>query len=218
VSANTTSGFSVVTYTGSGVAGTIGHGLGAAPAMVIVKSRSATGDWPVYHASLGNGSNLLLNSAAASASSSTIWNSTSPTSSVFSVGINTTSNTVTVTYVAYVFAEVPGYSKFGSYTGNGSADGPFCFTGMRPAYVMYKKAGGPDGDWVVLDVKRDPTNVTARYLAPNASQAESNDPPFIDILSNGFKMRRASGGSNENGVLYIFAAFAEFPFKYSLAR
>ena len=218
VSANTTSGFSVVTYTGSGVAGTIGHGLGAAPAMVIVKSRSATGDWPVYHASLGNGSNLLLNSTAASASSATIWNSTSPTSSVFSVGINTTSNTVTVTYVAYAFAEVPGYSKFGSYTGNGSADGPFCFTGMRPAYVMYKKAGGPDGDWVVLDVKRDPTNVTARYLAPNASQAESNDPPFIDILSNGFKMRRASGGSNENGVLYIFAAFAEFPFKYSLAR
>jgi hypothetical protein len=218
VSANTTSGFSVVTYTGSGVAGTIGHGLGAAPAMVIVKSRSATGDWPVYHASIGNGSNLLLNSSAASASSSTIWNSTSPTSSVFSVGINTTSNTVTVTYVAYAFAEVPGYSKFGSYTGNGSADGPFCFTGMRPAYVMYKKAGGPDGDWVVLDVKRDPTNVTARYLAPNGSQAESNDPPFIDILSNGFKMQRASGGSNENGVLYIFAAFAEFPFKYSLAR
>jgi hypothetical protein len=218
-SANTTSGFSVVTYTGSGVAGTIGHGLGAAPAMVIVKSRSATGDWPVYHASLGNGSNLLLNSTAASASSATIWNSTSPTSSVFSVGINTTSNTVTVTYVAYAFAEVPGYSKFGSYTGNSSLDGPFVFCGFRPAYVMFKRTDVAN-DWNINDATRSEYNQTANVLAANLSSAENTTGTgnSIDILSNGFKLRQSNQGSNANGGTYIFAAFAESPFKYSLAR
>jgi hypothetical protein len=218
VSANTTSGFSVVTYTGTGSNATVGHGLGAAPRMVIVRQRNAAGSWLVYHNSIGATQYLVLNTTGAAQTGSTFWNNTAPSSTVFSVGNDGNVNGSGGTYVAYAFAEVPGYSKFGSYTGNGSSDGPFCFTGMRPAYVMYKKAGGPDGDWVVLDVKRDPTNVTARYLAPNASQAESNDPPFIDILSNGFKMRRASGGSNENGVLYIFAAFAEVPQKFALAR
>jgi hypothetical protein len=218
VSANTTSGFSVVTWTANGAVSTVGHGLGSVPKMIIFKARNNAQNWYVYHAGLAapNTNVLLLNDTSAVITGTNLWDSTFPTSSVFTAAGPTFPSTWT--YVAYAFAEVPGYSKFGSYTGNGSADGPFCFTGMRPAYVMYKKAGGPDGDWVVLDVKRDPTNVTARYLAPNASQAESNDPPFIDILSNGFKMRRASGGSNENGVLYIFAAFAEFPFKYSLAR
>jgi hypothetical protein len=223
VSANTTSGFSVVTWTGNGTNGaTIGHGLGTAPVFTIVKSRSGVNAWYVWSQSLsGNTYGLSLNTTD-SQGVFTFGNFGTKTSTTIELvtGSNGADNVNLSgrTYVAYCFAEVPGYSKFGSYTGNGSADGPFCFTGMRPAYVMYKKAGGPDGDWVVLDVKRDPTNVTARYLAPNASQAESNDPPFIDILSNGFKMRRASGGSNESGVLYIFAAFAEFPFKYSLAR
>jgi len=219
VSANTTSGFSVVTYTATGSNATVGHGLGAVPSMIIVKSRTlAGGHWTVYHSALGNTKGMLMNTTDSAYTNSGYWNNTTPTSTVFSIGTDGSVNQSAQNQVAYCFAEVAGYSKFGSYTGNASTDGPFCFCGFRPAYVMYKKAGGPDGDWVVLDVKRDTYNVTGKYLAPNASQAESNDPPFIDILSNGFKVRRNSGGTNENGVQYIFAAFAEHPFKYSLAR
>lgn len=220
VSANTTSGFSVVTYTGTGANATIGHGLGVAPSMIISKSRSNALDWDVYHSALGPNYWLRLNSTIAAVNNSAMWRNVSPTSTVWSIGTDTENNTNGATYVAYVFAEVAGYSKFGSYTGNGSSDGPFVYTGMRPAYVMYKKAGAGTsvGDWVVIDTQRDTYNVTGKYLAPNASQAESNDPPFIDILSNGFKVRRNSAGSNENGVQYIFAAFAESPQKFSLAR
>ena len=187
--------------------------------MVIVKSRSTNDGWFVYNKEIGNTKYLRLNTTDA-ASTFNLWQSTSPTSTVFSIATDPTVNLSGATYVAYCFAEVAGYSKFGSYTGNGSADGPFVFTGMRPAYVMYKKAGAGTsvGDWVVIDTQRDTYNVTGKYLAPNASQAESNDPPFIDILSNGFKVRRNSAGSNENGVQYIFAAFATAPFKFSLAR
>ena len=215
VSANTTSGFSVVTYTGSGVAGTIGHGLGVAPSMIIVKSRSATGAWPVYHTSIGNGSNLVLNTTAASASSATIWNATSPTSSVFSVGINTDSNTVTVTYVAYCFAPIAGYSAFGSYTGNGSADGPFVFTGFRPAYILIKSSSNVS-DWIIFDVVRNTYNVVGYEIYPNSSAAEAFYSD-LDILSNGFKHRQ-SGSPNSSGATYIYMAFASNPFKYSLAR
>jgi len=221
VSANTASGFSVVTYTGSGVAGTIGHGLGVAPSMIIVKSRSATGAWPVYHKSIGNGSNLVLNTTAASASSATIWNSTSPTSSVFSVGINTDSNTVLVTYIAYCFVEVAGYSKFGSYTGNDSTDGPFAYCGFRPAFVLIKSASQSGVDWVIFDTKRSTSNVVSGPLFPNAVSTEGNSTPQLDILSNGFKWRNSNANSypgNVNGDTYIFAAFAESPFKYALAR
>jgi len=218
VSASTTSGFSVATYTGTGVAGTIGHGLAVAPSMIIVKSRSAAGAWGAYHASLGNSSNLVLNTTAASASSSTIWNATSPTSSVFSVGINTISNTVTVTYVAYCFAEVAGYSKFGSYTGNGSTDGPFVFTNMRPAYVMIKRTDST-GDWIVWDSVRNTYNVTNSVLFSNSTQAEATGATVaIDLLSNGFKLRNTDATENANGGTYIFMALATNPFKFSLAR
>jgi len=215
VSANTTSLFSVVTYTGTGVAGTIGHGLNVAPSMIIVKSRSLAGAWPVYFSTLGNGSNLVLNTTAATATSSTIWNSTSPTSSVFSVGINTDSNTVTVTYVAYCFAEVAGYSKFGSYTGNGSTDGPFVFTGMRPAYVMIKRTDSTS-DWYIWDTKRDTYNVVTNTLLADTAGAETS-ATSIDDLSNGFKCRSATVVNASSGT-YIYMAFAESPFKYSLAR
>jgi len=219
VSANTTSGFSVVTYTGSGVAATIGHGLGVAPSMIIVKSRSAAGDWPVYHSSLGNSSSLLLNSGNGSSASSTIWNATSPTSSVFSVGINTTSNTVTVTYVAYCFAEVAGYSKFGSYTGNGSANGPFVFTGMRPAYILIKCFSITGNSWAIYDTTRSTFNVASLELEANSSAAEYNRAAAnMDILSNGFKIRNTDGWHNANGESYIYMAFASSPFKFSLAR
>jgi hypothetical protein len=216
VSANTTSGFSVATYTGTGVAGTIGHGLGVAPSMIIVKSRSAVGAWPVYHTSLGNGSNLVLNTTAATATSSTIWNATSPTSSVFSVGINTDSNTVTVTYVAYCFAAIKGFSAFGSYTGNGSTDGPFVYLGFRPRYVMFKRTDVAC-DWYTIDTSRATYNVINPYLLPNKANVEATDLSW-DILSNGFKLRTTYGDVNGSGANIVYAAFAENPFQNALAR
>ena len=217
VSANTTSGFSVVTYTGTGVAGTIGHGLGVAPSMIIVKSRSAVGAWPVYHTSLGNGSNLVLNTTAASASSSTIWNATSPTSSVFSVGINTDSNTVTVTYVAYCFAAIKGFSAFGSYTGNGSTDSPFVYLGFRPRFVLIKSSSGIT-DWNLWDSSRLGYNVTNAFLNPDLSNAETVFLSDVDFLANGFKLRTSWTSLNQSGATYIYAAFAENPFQNALAR
>ena len=219
VSANTTSGCSVVTYTGTGVAGTIGHGLGVAPSMFIVKSRSAIGDWPVYHSTLGNGSNLVLNTDATTATSSTIWNATSPTSSVFSVGINTTSNTVTVTYVAYCFAAIKDFSAFGSYTGNGSADGPFVYLGFRPRFVMIKKTNLSIAYWTIIDSSRNTYNLANLQLFPNTADLELTSANLaVDFLSNGFKARGTGSETNSNTATYIYMAFAENPFQNALAR
>jgi len=217
VSANTTSGFSIATFTSqaSGTA-TVGHGLGVAPSMVIVKGRNVAYEWYTYHVSLGASAYVSLSNTAASASSTTLWNATSPTSSVFSLG---TAWTGSNTFVAYCFAEVAGYSKFGSYTGNGSADGPFVFTGMRPAYVLIKSSTFAGSSWRVWDAKRSTYNVVNSALFPNLSNAEVSTADYaIDFLSNGFKIRSADAGENNNADTYIFAAFAENPFKYSLAR
>ena len=224
VSANTTSGFSVVTYTGTGTTGTIGHGLGVAPSMIIVKCRSnATTNWYTYHISIGNTGALGLNLTDATITSSAFWNNTSPTSSVFTIsGASGELNGSGRTYVAYAFAEVAGYSKFGSYTGNGSADGPFVFCGFRPAYVMIKASSSTNiTNWYVFDSKRNTYNVTENQLFPNLSDAETVDSySKVDFLSNGFKLRPTSTtyGANQSNGTYIFAAFAESPFKYSLAR
>ena len=214
VSANTTSGFSIVTYTGSGTAGTIGHGLGVAPSMIIVKSRSATGDWPVYHSSVGNGSYALLDTTAASAASSTIWNATSPTSSVFSVGINTVSNTITVTYVAYCFTQIAGFSAFGSYTGNGSATGPFIYTGFQPKYLLVKRTDSTS-DWYIWDSVRNTFNIVTNTLLADTAGAETS-ASSVNILSNGFQCV-SSTVVNASGGTYIYAAFASNPFAYSNA-
>jgi hypothetical protein len=217
VSANTTSGFSVVTWAGpsSGVS-TIGHGLGVAPSMVVVKSRTNADNWFVYHISTGNTGKLNLNDTSAFATTA-IWNNTSPTSTVFTLN-NTTVGT-SGNYVAYCFAEVAGYSKFGSYTGNGSADGPFVYTGMRPAYVMLKctSDGAAGNDWWIHDNARRTYNPEGPMLAANSSGAEVTYSQ-LDFLSNGFKLKVASTGYNVNGATYIYIAFAENPFKYSLAR
>jgi hypothetical protein len=218
VSANTTSGFSIVTYTGTGANATVGHGLGVAPAMVIVKNRSAAGfNWPVYHASISNTGVLLLNLTDSFTTATTVWNSTSTTSSVFSIGTNGSVNTNTSTYVAYCFAPVAGYSAFGSYTGNGSADGTFVYTGFRPRYVILKIASGTTGDWQIYDTQRDPYNVAGNFLFANTSGAQGTTI-VLDFLSNGFKLRATGSGYNGNTNTYIFACFAENPFKYSLAR
>ena len=219
VSANTTSGFSVVTYTGTGVAGTIGHGLGVAPSMIIVKSRSAVGAWPVYHTSLGNGSNVFLNTTAISTASATIWNATSPTSSVFSVGINTDSNTVTVTYVAYCFAAIKGFSAFGSYTGNGSTDGPFVYTGFKPRYLIIKKTSSAVASWPIYDSSRNTYNLTNLFLYSDFLDPENIGTGNVyDFLSNGFKAKNSGGETNSNTATYIYMAFAENPFQNALAR
>ena len=221
VRANATAGFSVVTYTGAGGNSTVGHGLGVAPRMIIVKSRSTAGTaWPVYHASLGNTQVITLNTTSATATVG-VWGNTTPTSSVFTVSdagaTNGDTNFSTRTYVAYCFAQVAGYSAFGSYTGNGNVDGPFVYLGFRPRFVLLKPSSAVQ-DWMIVDTSRSDYNVTKAVLAPNSSQAESAFASGydLDILSNGFKMRNSA--YNANGATIIYAAFAENPFKLSLAR
>jgi hypothetical protein len=217
VSASTTSGFSIVTYTGTGANATVGHGIGIAPSMIIIKNRSTSSyDWMVYHTSIGNTQYLRFNQTDAAATSSSAFNNTSPTSTVFSLGNGSLGNQSTYTYVAYCFAPVAGYSAFGSYTGNGSADGPFVYTGFRPAFVMVKRTDST-GDWYVVDNTRSPSNVVNLYLAANTSGAEGTYT-LCDFLSNGFKMRNTSTEMNASGGSYIYMCFATNPFKYSLAR
>jgi hypothetical protein len=212
VSANTTAGFSVVTWTGNSTIATIGHGLGVAPSMYIVKNRG-TGGWVVYHVSLGATQYLTLQTTDAVGTSSGPWNNVAPTSSVFTVGssFQNTSN-----YVAYCWAQVAGFSQFGSYTGNGSADGPFIYTGFRPKFLMVKKTDAV-GNWVIDDSTRNANNIVDLELYPSLSNAEDSDPSY-DFLSNGFKLRATSSNKNTNGGSYIYAAFAENPFKYANAR
>jgi SPRY domain len=219
VSANTSAGFSIVGYTGTGSNATVGHGLGVAPKMIITKVRSTSGpDWGVYHSSLGATQYLLLDTTAAAASSINYWNNTAPTSLVFSVGISGSTNNSGNTMIAYCFAEVAGFSKFGSYTGNGSSDGTFVYTGFRPRYIMQKRTDTAGYEWELFDTARNPSNVTDLSLAANSSRAEASGGTPYDLLSNGFKARSTSGSYNANGATYIYACFAENPFKYSLAR
>ena len=210
VSANTTAGFSIVSYTSTGSNATIGHGLGVAPAMIIFKRRSGdTENWVVYHQSLGNTKSVILNGTDAQATSSSRFQDTSPTSTVFSVGTSGDVNGGSSPFIAYCFAEKTGYSKFGSYTGNGSADGTFIYTGFKPAFIMVKRTDSTS-NWQINDNKRDVDNVQNTPLMANLSDAESTDTSW-DSLSNGFKMRQDYGSKNASGGTYIYMAFAEAP-------
>jgi len=223
VRANTTAGFSVVTWTGNGVStATIGHGLGVQPSMVITKSRSGVNDWWVGHKGIPNATTsiLILNSTGAVVGSlPTYWNSTAPSSTVFSLGSDANINgTNAAGLVAYCFAAVPGYSAFGRYTGNGSSDGPFVYLGFRPRYIMVKKSSDVS-NWQVLDSSRSPYNLAGEDLLPNSSDAEktiANGFNQVDFLSNGFKIRNTN--CNDSGGTYIYACFAETPLAYSNAR
>ena len=208
VSANTTSGFSIVSYTGTGANATVGHGLGVTPSMVIVKNRSEAYSWNCYHQSLGATKYILLDSVNASETGTT-WNDTAPTSSVFSIGSTSGVNKNTNNLIAYCFADVTGYSKFGSWTGNGNADGTFVYLGFKPAFVILKNASGTN-QWLMFDNTREPANVMGTYLEPNSALAEANFDGF-DFLSNGLKMRTSDGGWNTSGNQYIYMAFAEAP-------
>jgi hypothetical protein len=210
----------IVSYTGNGANRTISHNLGVAPKMIIVKARTTAGadqGWPVWHTSIANTTYLGLNSTSATATGADYWNSTSPTSSVFSVGTNAAVNANNDTYISYLFSEIEGYSKFGSYTGNGSSDGPFVWCGFRPRWVLIKTTNQVDVGWIQHDSARNTSNLSASRLRPNTSDAQTSDNG-IDILSSGFKMRSADGSTNASGSTFIFAAFAESPFKYARAR
>ena len=213
VSANTTSGFSIVSYTGTGATGTIGHGLNSAPSCIITKSASAAEDWGMYHVGIGNTSNISLNLTNAQYSAnSAFWNNTNPTSSVFTVGTHPTINYNTQTMIAYCFAEKQGFSKFGSYVGNGSTDGTFVYTGFKPSFILVKSSSAGSTGWNILDNKRDPENVMDTILQPNNSNADANDSnKYCDFLSNGFKWRASGGETNGSGTTYIYMAFAENP-------
>ena len=215
VSANTTAGFSIVSYTGNGTLGaTVGHGLGSAPSMILVKRRDTTGNWWTYHSSLGGADKyIVLNSTSAAGTSTNIWNNTAPTSSVFSLGdnssypeVNGTSNT----FIAYCFAEKKGYSKFGIYRGNGNSVGPYVHCGFKPAWVLQKNISATQG-WQLQDNKRNGFNGANKLLQPHTSQTES-DVNRIDILSNGFRVITTDAGQNTNGSDYIYIAFAKSPY------
>jgi hypothetical protein len=215
VSVNATAGFSIATYTGTGANATVGHGLGVAPQVVIAKARSAAGNWLVYTAAVGNTSTLRLSSTAAADANIGYWNNTSPTSSVFTLGAGADPNANGATCVAYCWSQIAGFSAFGSYTGNGSADGPFVYTGFRPRWIMIKRSDSTSS-WYIIDTSINPYNEEKTTLYANLSNAEGTNANFLDGLSNGFKMRES--GVAVDGGTYIYMAFAENPFKNALAR
>jgi hypothetical protein len=213
VSVNATAGFSTVSYTGNNTAGaTVGHGLGVSPSMMIIKNRdNSAGRWIVYHGALGGTKYIRLDSNTTVVTDSTIFNNTAPSSTTFTLGTNYYVNGNTEDIIAYCFAEVEGYSKFGSYSGNGSSDGPFIYTGFKPAWLMVKKDAGST-DWKIYDAERDPYNEVSARLAANATSAElSGNAQEIDFVSNGFKFRGTNGDQNSSGTFY-YVAFASHPF------
>jgi hypothetical protein len=215
VSANPSAGFSIVTYSGNATNNTVGHGLGVAPSMIICKKRNVeAGDWGVYHAGIGATKYLILNTTAGQGTASTVWQDTPPTATTFAVGTSSLVNQTSRDFVAYCFAEVEGYSKFGSYTGNGSTDGPFIYTGHRSRWLMIKAVSGITGNWVIFDTERDTDNPAITQLWSNLSSSESalSGQP-VDILSNGFKIRTNDSAMNYNtSSTYLFVSFAEHPF------
>ena len=215
---NATSGFSIVEFTGDGTSGaTLPHGLGKAPGMIIVKHMTAAENWCIYHSAMGNTKTMYLNTQASEVTNAKFWNNTSPTSTLFSVGNGHECNGTGDQMIAYCFADVKGYSKFGSYTGNSNADGSFIYTGFRPAFIMVKRYDSGSEDWNMWNDKVLGYNVDNNKLLPNLTSAESTSDE-IDLLSNGFKWRTTNGGLNASGGSYIYMAFAEFPFVSSNSK
>ena len=207
VSASTTSGFSIVKYTGTGANATIGHGLGVAPKIVLVKDLSASASWRMYTEMTGNESQLALDQdSAADSGNTTMWNSTSPTTTTFSIGTHGNVNTSSNNYIAYCFSQKSGFSSMGSYVGNGSTDGSFIYTSMKPAFILIKRSASTAAPWCIFDNKRDGYNPNKLLLANNTNVESS---PNFDIVSNGFKTRTADGEWNASGSTYIYMAFSE---------
>jgi hypothetical protein len=214
VSANTTAGFSIVSFTGTGSNATVGHGLGTAPSMVIIKRRDSANDWRVGSDALTNWTkHINLNTTAAESDLAVAFNSTAPTSSVFSVGTSPSTNASGGTFIAYCFASIKGYSKIGSYTGNGSSDGSYIHLGFKPAFVMFKNTE-TTANWGMIDNKRDDDNVVKARLFPNLSDTESSSFDICDFTAQGFKLRTTDSQFNSAHKI-IYMAFAESPFTTS---
>ena len=211
-----TSGFDIVTWTGNETARTISHSLSAVPNVIFVKCRNVAHGWVVYHSANTSAPEtdlLVLNGNDATTDSNTRWNDTAPTSSVFTVGTSTEVNQDTKLFVGYLFSEKQGFSKFGSYTGNGNADGAFVYLGFRPAWIMIKHPDANGYDWKLYDSKRDSYNGLDTNLEANTTDAEPGEANMqIDYLSNGFKIRNTNSNYNDSGYKYIYMAFAEAPF------
>ena len=218
-SVNTDAGFSIISYTGTGANATIAHGLGSVPKMYIARNITDAENWTTYHVGMGATKHLRLNTNVAQVDEAEVWNDTEPTSTVFSVGSSGAPNGDGDAHIAYCFAEKQGYSKFGSYVGNGAAsDGPFSFCGFKPAFVLTKPTTRAD-DWRIFDNKRSTSgeNPNDKMLFPHTNGVEgasSSDsvPDGMDFLSNGFKIRQETNGLNSSGDTYIYMAFAENPF------
>ena len=213
VSANTTSGFSIVSYTGNGSTNqTIGHGLGSVPDFIIIKQRNTSRNWPTYSKTLGNGVAFLdvIDAWASGGGYDNYWYISGMTSSTFGISNNINNNESSGTYIAYCFAEKKGFSKFGTYIGNGSSDGPFIYTGFKPAWVVMK--GTNVNGWLVIDNKRTAFNSDSKFLYPSEPDAEESLSGRFDFLSNGFKLKNTWTAFNSSGQEYIYMAFAENPF------
>jgi len=213
VSANTTAGFSIVSYTGNATVSTIGHGLSSAPKIIIVKRLNSAEAWPVDNR-IGSGGIMYLNQTDGNGSygDASPFPSTAPTSTVFSVGSANNANASSAPMIAYCFADVKGYSKFSSYTGNGNADGTFVYTGFKPAFLIIKKSSASGRNWVMFDNTRDIDNPVLQSLEASLPDAEYTNTATLDLLSNGFKTRSSGPSWNTSGDTYIYMAFAENPF------
>ena len=211
-SVNTDAGFSIISYTGTGSNGTVAHGLGAKPDMILIKNRSNGQQWSSYWSPLGATKYMRFATTNAVATASNRFANTEPTTSVFTVSTDGEVNENNTNLIAYCFTNIQGYSKIGKYTGNGNADGPFIYTGFQPAFVMVKRTDDT-GDWAIMDTARNPFNVINNYLKAQGNDAESTDASFdIDAVSNGFKLRYTNSNYNGNGGAYIYMAFAKNPF------
>jgi hypothetical protein len=215
VSANTTAGFSIVSYTATGSNATVGHGLGSAPQLVIIKDRDVIRDWITGDTATGFEKHMLLNTTNAASAVSNRFQDTAPSSSVITIGTHGYVNNSGSDYIAYCFAEKKGYSKIGSYTGNGSTDGTFVYTGFKPALIIVKNTTSGSHNWLMFDNKRDIDNPVSQLLMPNQNSAEQTmgtSNPLFDFCSNGFKLRGTGTDGNESGSTHIYMAFAESPF------
>ena len=211
VSVNTTSGFSIVQYTGTGSAATVGHGLGVTPNVMLAKRLNSTGQWDMYHSGLSNpkSGSMVLNDTAAFTGDTSIWNNTDPTSSLVNIGTSSTTNASGGTYVMYCFADVQGFSKFGSYIGNGNANGSFIYTAFKPAFVIVKRTDNT-GHWIMKDWQTPGYNQNDYYLWSDTTDAETSASSLgIDFLSNGFKLKGTAGNSNADGGTFIYMAFGQ---------
>ena len=213
-SVNTDAGFSIMKYTGVAGEQTIAHGLGAVPKLILVKNLDSTENWRIYHHSLGAGAYIKLNTADAKVDDTGPFSNTTPTSSVITMGGDDGTMHANEELIAYIFAEKQGYSKFGTYTGNANANGPFIYTGFKPAFFIYKNTNTSGEEWKILDNKRDPFNRgSQRNLNAHTNTAESDDVNSIgEFVSNGVKIRSAHNNINKSGSPFIYIAFAENPF------